>query len=140
MAKKLTACEKLKRKKSPKKVNLEFDFAGIKAGSMMFVGTPMIVDDYVRKIPYGKSKTIPAMRNELARRNKCDATCPVSTAIFVRMVAEAAIEEMEEGVSAQEVAPFWRLIESGDKVAGKLKIDPEWIDHQRSMELAENTA
>ncbi len=140
MAKKLTACEKLKRKKSPKKVNLEFDFAGIKAGSMMFVGTPMIVDDYVRKIPYGKSKPIPAMRNELARRNKCDATCPVSTAIFVRMVAEAAIEEMEEGVSAQEVAPFWRLIESKDKVAGKLNIDPEWIDHQRSMELAENTA
>ena len=60
MAKKLTACEKLKRKKSPKKVNLEFDFAGIKAGSMMFVGTPMIVDGYIRKIPHGKTRTVPS--------------------------------------------------------------------------------
>ena len=92
MSKKLTACQKLHRKKEPKKVKLDYDFAGIKAGSMMFVGTPLIVDEYIRKIPAGSTRTIPALRNELARRNKCDATCPVSTAIFVRMVAEAALK------------------------------------------------
>ena len=132
---KLNAREKLQRKKEPKKVKLDYDFAGIKAGSMMFVGTPLIVDGYIRKIPPGKFKTVNAMRNELARRNRCDASCPVSTAIFVRMVAEAALEDLSEGKQADQVAPFWRLLEGKDKISGKLNIDPDWIDQQRAMEL-----
>ena len=134
MAKNLSACEKLHKKKDPKKVKLEHDFAGIKAGQMMFVGTPMIVDEYIRKIPYGSTRTIPALRNELARRNKCDAACPVSTSIFVRMVGEAALEELGEGKPIDEVAPFWRVLEGKDKIAGKLNVDPDWIDQQRAME------
>ncbi|MEM9278555.1 MAG: hypothetical protein AAGA76_08270 [Pseudomonadota bacterium] len=137
MPNKLSACDKLKRKKSPKKVKLDYDFAGIKAGQMMFVGTPVIVDEYIRKIPHGKNRTVPAMRNELARRNKCDATCPVSTAIFVRMVGEAALEELAEGKTVSEVTPFWRIIEGKDKIAQKLKVDPEWIDLQRQLEQAD---
>ena len=81
------------------------------------------------------TRTVPAMRTELARRNKCDATCPVSTAIFVRMVAEAALEEIEEGVPLSDVAPFWRILEGKDKISGKLNVDPDWIDHQREVEL-----
>ncbi|MEM9331000.1 MAG: hypothetical protein AAGA53_06720 [Pseudomonadota bacterium] len=131
---KLSACDKLRRKKSPKKVRLEYDFAGIKTGQMMFVGTPMIVDAYIRKIPLGTTRTVVAMRNELARRNKCDATCPVSTAIFVRMVAEAALEELEAGKTSAEIAPFWRVIEGKDKIAKKIKVDPDWIDLQRASE------
>jgi len=134
MTKKLTATEKLARKKDPKKVQLEYDFAGIKAGQMMFVGTPQIVDEYIRKIPYGKTKTISAMRKELAHRRGCDATCPVSTAIFVRMSAEAALEQLVEGQEMAEVTPFWRLIDSKEKVTKKLDIDPEWVDTQRKLE------
>ena len=136
MANKLTAREKLRKKKAPKKVDLEYDFAGIKAGSKMFVGTPLIVDDYIRKIPAGRTRTIPAMRNELARRNKCDATCPVSTAIFVRMVAEAALEDLAEGKPTIEVAPFWRVIDGNHKIAGRLDVEPAWIDQQRKMEAS----
>ena len=134
MSKKLTACEKLHRKKDPKKVKLEFDFAGIKAGQTMFVGTPMIVDKYIRSIPNGQNRTIRGLRNELARRNKCDAMCPVSTSIFIRMVAEAAIEEMAEGKTVSDVSPFWRVLESEDKITKKLPIDPDWLDQQRSLE------
>jgi hypothetical protein len=137
MANKLTACQKLHKKKAPKKVLLEYDFAGIKAGQMMFVGTPLLVNDYIRGIPHGEVRAIPALRNELARRNKCDAACPVSTSIFIRMVAEAALEEIEEGKALDEVAPFWRVLRSADKITGKLNIDPEWLDQQRAMEKAE---
>lgn len=136
MVKKLTATEKLARKKEPKKVQLKYDFAGIKTGQMMFVGTPQIVDEYIRKIPYGKTKTIPAMRKEMARRRGCDATCPVSTAIFVRMSAEAALEQMGEGKAIEDVTPFWRVIESKDKITGKLNIEPEWVDMQRKLEVS----
>jgi hypothetical protein len=102
---------KLNVKKLPKRVKLDKDFAGIKAGSMLFVGTPQIIDAYVRKVPVGETRTIERMRRELARKNDCDATCPVSTAIFLRISAEAAIEQMNAGKSSGDVSPFWRVIE-----------------------------
>ncbi len=100
----------------------------------MFVGTPLIVDDYINSIPQGETQTIIGLRNELARRNKCDAMCPVSTSIFIRMVAEAAIEEMGEGKTVSDVSPFWRVLASDDKITKKLSIDPLWLDEQRSLE------
>ncbi|MEM8839536.1 MAG: hypothetical protein AAGE89_15700 [Pseudomonadota bacterium] len=115
---------------------MDKDFAGIKAGERMLVGTPMMVNDYVSKIPTGEVRTVERLRNELARRHKCDKMCPVSTAIFVRIVAEAAIEEMEAGKQVDQVAPFWRVIAPDDKVAKKLSIDSGWIAHQRTLEAS----
>ncbi|MEM8800324.1 MAG: hypothetical protein AAGF15_09630 [Pseudomonadota bacterium] len=134
MGKKLTAQQKLAQQKSPKKVRLEYDFSGLKAGSLMFVGTPQIINDFVKAIPYGETRTITAMRRQLARRRGCDDTCPVSTAFFVRTVAVAALEDIDAGKPISDVTPFWRLISSKDKVAAKLPIDPEWIDLQRKLE------
>jgi len=136
MANKMTATEKLNRKKESKTVTLDHDFAGIKAGQTMFVATPLIIDEYIRKIPYGKTKTIPAMRKEIARRRGCDGTCAISTSIFVRMSAEAALEQIGEGKSQDEVAPFWRLLDSKEKITKKLDIDPEWVDMQRALEIS----
>ena len=129
-----SAREKLAQKKEPKKVVLGGDFSGIKAGQKMFVATPQIVADYIQKIPYGETRTIERMRKDIARRRKCDASCPVSTAIFVRIAAEAAIEDMDEGKAPEDVIPFWRLVASSDKVAKKLAIDSAWIDQQRAQE------
>ena len=127
---------KLNAKKLPKRVKLDKDFAGIKAGSMLFVGTPQIIDAYVRKVPVGETRTIERMRRELARKNDCDATCPVSTAIFLRISAQAAIEQMNAGKTPNEVSPFWRVIEAQSTIAGKLPIDSQWISHQRELETA----
>lgn len=129
-----TAIEHLNQKKEKKKVILEQNFAGIKAGQLMLVGTPQIVDAYMRKVPRGKTKTMHQLRNELARRHKCDATCPVSTAIFVRIVAQAALEELENGADLGDITPFWRVVAPEDKVAAKLNVDREWIRRQREME------
>ena len=129
-----TATEKLHQKKQKKQVVLEKDFAGIKAGQRMLVGTPQMVDAYVRKIPHGETRTIQRLRNELARRNQCDATCPVSTAIFLRISAEAAIEAMEQGADISEITPFWRAVAPEDKVASKLSVGSEWIRLQREQE------
>ncbi len=134
---KLTSKERLARKKETKKVVLDYDFAGLKKGQTMFVATPQIVDAYIRKIPYGQTRTIQAMRNSLARRYKCDATCPVSTSFFIRISAEAAIEDLEAGVKREDVAPFWRLLDSKDKIAKRLPLpDPTWLDDRRAMEAS----
>jgi hypothetical protein len=127
---------KLSIKKLPKRVKLDKNFAGIKAGSMLFVGTPQIIDAYVRKVPCGETRTIERMRRELARKNDCDATCPVSTAIFLRVSAEAAIEQMNLGQTTNDVSPFWRVIDPQSTIAGKLPIDSQWIAHQRDIETA----
>jgi hypothetical protein len=58
----------LGKKKSPKMVVLDKDFAGIKAGSKLFVATPQIIDDYIRRIPEGQTRTIERLRNELAEK------------------------------------------------------------------------
>ena len=88
-----TAREQLNADKTHKIAVLHADFAGIKKGQKMFVATPKIVDAYIKAIPAGETRTIARMRNELARRRKCDAMCPVSTAIFVRISAQAALDQ-----------------------------------------------
>lgn len=129
-----TAREHMNADKREKLVVLEKDFAGVKAGHTLFVATPRIVDDYIRAIPQGESRSIVRMRNELARSRKANATCPVSSAIFLRISAQAAIDDMDAGKSVAEVTPFWRVISSEDKVAKKLTIDSQWIDGQRAAE------
>lgn len=113
---------------------LETDFAGIKAGNMLFVGTPKIVEAYLRGIPHGENRTIERMRRELARRHRCDAMCPVSTSIFLRMVAEGAWEAIQAGQSADSVAPFWRVIEPGTPIAKRLQADSAWLRQRREAE------
>ncbi len=125
---------KLNVKKWPKRVRLETPFAGIAAGSMLYVGTPQIINDYLCRLRHGEVRTIERMRRELARKNQCDATCPVSTAIFLRIAAQASIEALDRGEPAASVAPFWRVIEPDSTIAKKLTVDSKWIEHMRALE------
>ena len=111
-----TAAERLKDSKPEKRVVLDKDFAGVKAGKMLYVANPNIVDQYVRAIPAGQSRTIVQMREDLAKHRDADATCPVSTAIFLRISAQAAIDEMEGGRSKEDIAPFWRVLRASDNI------------------------
>ncbi len=126
-----TAIERLNKAKSPKVVILEKDFAGIRAGNRMFVATPKIVDEFINKIPYGRFITMPELRADLAIEYDCDATCPVSTAIFLRVVAEAALEHLEQGAKTADITPFWRVVAPGDKVSARLPIDQKWLEARR---------
>lgn len=130
-----TATERLNKAKSPKVVILEKDFAGIRAGSSMFVATPKIVDEFINKMPCGRFITMPELRADLAIEYDCDATCPVSTAIFLRVVAEAALEQLEQGAKTADITPFWRVVAPGDKVSARLPIDQEWLEERRQEEL-----
>ncbi len=131
-----SAIEQLNSDKQPKMVVLDKDFAGVKQGQRLFVATPKIVDDYIRSIPYGETRTIERMRRDMARRRKCDASCPVSTAIFIRIAAQAAVDEMNAGKEMSEVSPFWRLLKSSDKITKKLSVDSAWVDQQRLAEVS----
>jgi hypothetical protein len=122
-------------KRYPKRVTLDADFAGIPAGSTLFVGTPQILQAYIHKIPVGTTRTIQRLRRDIARANRCAAMCPVSTAIFLRILAEAAWDELHAGKGVHEVTPFWRVIEPGSVIARKLRATDAWLRSQREAEI-----
>lgn len=119
----------------PKRVTLDADFAGIPAGSTLFVGTPQILQTYIRKIPVGQTRTIQRLRRDIARANRCEAMCPVSTSIFLRILAEAAWDELHAGKAVHEIVPFWRVIEPGSPIAKKLRATDAWLRKQLQAEI-----
>ncbi len=121
--------------KPPHHVVLEKDFAGVKSGSKLHISSPLEIADALRKIPAGKTVSIQQFRKNIARTQACDATCPVSTSIFLRIVAEYAWEEhAERNVPLTEVPPFWRVVEPGTPLSKKLSFDQDWIRLQRDLE------
>jgi len=126
--------EKVAAPRDPKRVTLEADFAGLPAGTRMFVATPRLVDEHIRRIPRGTALTLQQLREGLARSHECEAACPVSTAVFVRMVAEAAWEDIAAGRPTDEVTPFWRVVAPDSAIARRLAADDGWIGAQRAAE------
>jgi hypothetical protein len=113
--------------KAPHVVMLHADFAGVKAGNTMLISSPGEIANYVARIPQGEERTIERLRNELARKAGANAMCPVTTAIYLRVVAEVALRDLEEGKSLSEVVPFWRVVKPDSKLAKKLSCGPDHV-------------
>ncbi len=125
---------RLNQSKAPVVKLLEIDFAGLKSGTTMLVSSPQEVATYINQLPFGTTRTITQMRADLAQQHAADGTCPVSTAIFLRVVAEAALEQLEKGASVESITPFWRVVDPADRVAKKLTCGPDFIKAQRARE------
>jgi hypothetical protein len=109
-------------------------FGGAPPGAKMLVGTPRLVDDYMRRVPEGQARTVAQMRADLAKEHGADIACPLSTSIFARIAAEAALEDMQAGKPSAEVTPFWRVVDENSTVAKKLSCGPEFIAIKRQLE------
>ena len=107
---------------------------GLEKGDKLFIATPVMVRDYMKKIRKGSSRTIVEMREDFAKAHKAKATCPMTASIFARIAAEAAIEEMEDGKPADKITPFWRLIDEKSPVAKKLSCGAAFVAKMRKAE------
>ena len=134
---KKTWAEKMKAK-PPHQVILEKNFAGIPKGSKLHISSPAEIATELRTIAPGSIISIQELRRRLAEKNRSDATCPVSTSIFLRTVAEYTWEEFNRTGSTQDLVPFWRAVESGSPIAKKLNFDPVWIELQQKLEKQNN--
>jgi hypothetical protein len=114
--------KKLIQKKEPKVKFIDFKFADIPENSTMLISSPQEIKAYIDSIPKGEKKSINDLRNELAKTHQADYTCPASGSIFIRIVAEAAIGDLRAGKKIDEITPFWRLINSNDKIWKKLSL------------------
>jgi hypothetical protein len=122
--------------KAPHVVMLHADFAGVKAGNTMLISSPGEIANYLSRIPKGETRTMDRMRNELARKAGATAMCPVTTAIYLRVVAEVALADLAEGKRLEEVVPFWRVVLPGSKVAQKLSCGPDHVAHLAALDGA----
>ena len=99
--------EKMERPQEPKLVQVPPRMARFGKG-MMLIPTPKLVDAVVRQVSRGRLVTVGEIRRKLAADFSADVTCPLTTGIFIRIVAEAAEEDRASG--RKRVAPYWRVI------------------------------
>ena len=133
---KKTWLDKLNEHKEPKIKRIDIDFADIPAGSNMFIASPKLIDEYIQEIGVGKRIDIKTLRKDLALENNADYTCPVTTGIFLRIVAEANYEKLQQGKRIEDITPFWRVIEPNSSLAKKLTFGQDFLLQQIEKEIA----
>ena len=111
---------------------LDKNFSDMKVGENMLIATPKIIDEYIKQIPKGININIKTLRNDLALTYNADTTCPVTTGIFLRIVSEAAYEDLLNG--EKNITPFWRVVDHESKTASKLACGINFIKKRRSEE------
>ena len=128
-----TWLEKYNNSKDPVVKTIDKPWLGFREGSKMLISSPAEIDEYIRKIPAGKTVTVEKLRKDLAIKHGADFTCPLTTGIFLRIVAEKSFEEMN--IDKIEVAPFWRIIDPGSKLASKLSFGLDFIVQMRKKSV-----
>src|SRR4029077_7052862 len=103
-------------------------------GQRMLVQTARQVRDSVRSIPEGVEMDVRALRTALAIEHGAEVTCPVTIGYHLRTVAEAAIEDLERGMTLSDIAPFWRVLDAKTPTTKKLSLGAEFVAAQRKRE------
>lgn len=85
------------------------------AGAML-IASPLTVAEAVEQVPAGRVITMGGLRAQLAERYGAEYTCPLTTGIFLRIAAEAAVEEGDGG----RQTPYWRVVRDDGRLLDKL--------------------
>ena len=111
---------------------IQKNFWGHVAGSKMLIPTPLMIQEYINQIESGKVSEIETMRNDLAIENGADFTCPMTTGIFLKIVAEYNYEKLNQ--KRVDICPFWRIVDSNSKFSERLSFDKNLIVSKRNKE------
>ena len=76
----------------------------------MLIPTTLIIQEYVNHIESGNVSDIKKMRNDLAIEYGADFTCPLTTGIYLRIVAEYNYENLsnEEKLKNDDILEWKR--------------------------------
>lgn len=129
-----TWTEKFNALQAPVVKPAPLDIAGMKKGEIMLIPTPKIIDAFIAKIPRGQSMDVKTLRTKLARRNKAEVTCPITTGFHLRAVAEVALEKLKGGAKVSEITPFWRVLDAEAPTTAKLSCGVGFVMKQRKAE------
>ena len=107
-------------------------FWGKEIGSKMLIPTPKLIQDYINMSDPGQNLSVEVMRNDLAIENGADFSCPLTSGIFLRVVAEYNHELLSK--QQKNICPFWRIIDPNSKLADKLSFGKDFIIMKRQEE------
>jgi hypothetical protein len=74
----------------------------------MLIPKPLDINALIRRIPKGRLATVMQIRDKLAKDAHANCCCPLTTGIFLRIVAEVAEEDLRNGENG--VTPYWRVV------------------------------
>lgn len=103
--------EKLEKPMDPKLVDVPEKWAKVIGHGKMLIPTPQIVAFVINKIPSKKIATVNTIRDYLAKKIGAAITCPLTTGIFLNIVANAAEEGKQSGKI--KITPYWRVLKEG---------------------------
>src|SRR5579872_6275266 len=84
--------EKLEKEQDVKVVDVPPKMVKTVGKGTMVIATPKIIYKLISKIPKGKITTVNLIREKLARLYETDTACPITTGIFLWIVANAVEE------------------------------------------------
>ncbi len=95
----------------------------MRTGGTMLIPTPMLVAAEIRKARRGKLITAVEIRERLAEAHHADVTCPMTTGIFINIVAGATEDDRAAG--RKLLAPWWRVVDAKGRISEKTPPGPE---------------
>lgn len=132
--KKKTWREKRDVARQPEVEILAKRFSDMEEGTHMLIASPLTLDAYIRALPRGTAVSMRSLRRDLAAPFNAENTCPLTIGIFLRIVAEAAYEELQAGTPLADITPFWRVIEPKSPLLKKLSFGAAFVQAQRKAE------
>jgi hypothetical protein len=127
--------ERLNANPEPEVRPMPQDRIGLRKGELVLLPSARLVDDFISKIPKGKTVSILELRSKLARQHKADGTCPVHLGYHLRTVAEAACEARERGMPLRDITPVWRVLDADAPTLKRLSAkNAAWIGAERARE------
>lgn len=93
-------------------------------GDKMLIAPPKFYDELIKKVPKGHLVTIRQMRDYLAKNNNATFTDPMTSGIFVNIVAWASYQR------DFDITPYWRVLKSDGELNKKY---PEGVLLQKRL-------
>lgn len=123
---------KLEKEQEPKIVEIPPKMVKRFRTGTMLIPKPLDVDVLMRTVEKGNLVTQDQIRQRLAKDFKVDTTCPLTTGIFIRIAAEAAEEDLQNG--KREITPYWRALKSdgslNEKFPGGAEAQSAYLENE----------
>ncbi len=123
----ITWVEKMQRPAQPEIKSLEGIAAQKMGGTSMVIPTPTIIAAWVQQVPPTFLLTTKELRQKIAQQHRVAITCPLTTGIFLNIVAKASLESNNN-------TPWWRVVKENGQLNDKF---PSGAAHQAALLQAE---
>jgi alkylated DNA nucleotide flippase Atl1 len=139
----MSALTKMTRAPGPSVKTLSESKGTLYPPGRMLISSPAEIQALVAGIPAGQVATLSSLRSTLSERHGADYTCPMTTGIFLRIVAEATLEAQAlndspdadaTGPVSLSTTPWWRVVRDDGSLLDKL---PGGVEGHRQRLVAE---